>query len=133
MTVEAVTLWALGAQAVNNLPAMWETRFPSLGREDPLEEEMATPSSIPAWSIPWTEEPGGLQSTWLQRVGQDRATKFSLRCFEEVGFGEPRKSEIGSPEEVGGLSEHLCSCALKYVHVHFAAPGVSCGPREPVP
>ena len=96
-------------------------------------EEMATPSSIPAWSIPWTEEPGGLQSTGLQRVGQDRATKFSLRCFEEVGFGEPRKSEIGSPEEVGGLSEHLCSCALKYVHVHFAAPGVSCGPREPVP
>ena len=133
MTVEAVALWPLEGQVVKNLPAMQETWFPSLGREDPLEEEMATPSSIPAWSVPWTEEPGGLQSTGLQRVGQDPATKFSLRCFEDVGFGEPRKSETGSLEEVGGLSERLHSSAFKYVHVHFAAPGVSCGPREPVP
>ena len=43
----------------------------SLGQEDPLEEEMATHSSILAWRIPWTEEPGGLQSRGLQRVGQD--------------------------------------------------------------
>ena len=41
-----------------------ETRIPSLGQEDPLEEEMATHSSILAWEIPWTEEPGGLQSIW---------------------------------------------------------------------
>jgi len=46
---------------VKNLPATWETQVRSLGREDPLEEGMATHSSILAWRIPWTEEPGGLQ------------------------------------------------------------------------
>ena len=59
------------AQMVKNLPAVWETWVPSLGQEDPLEEEMATHSSILAWEIPWTEEPGGLQSMGLQRVGHD--------------------------------------------------------------
>ena len=54
---------------VKNLPAMWETQVQSLGQEDPLEEEMATHFSILAWRIPWTEEPGGLQSMGLQRVG----------------------------------------------------------------
>ena len=53
---------------------MRETRVRSLGQEDPLEEEMATHSSIYAWKIPWTEEPGGLQSTGSQRVGHDWAT-----------------------------------------------------------
>ena len=48
-----------------------ETRVPSLGGEDPLEEEMAIHSSILAWRMPWTEEPGGLQSTGSQRVGHD--------------------------------------------------------------
>ena len=48
-----------------------ETRVSSLGREDPLEEEMATHSGILAWEIPWTEEPGGLQSMELQRAGHD--------------------------------------------------------------
>ena len=52
----------LVAQTAKNPPAMRETRVPSLGREDPLEEEMATHSSILASEIPWTEEPGGLQS-----------------------------------------------------------------------
>ena len=56
---------------VKCLPAMWETRVLSLGWEDPLEKEMATHSSILAWRIPWTEEPGGLQSMGLQRVGHD--------------------------------------------------------------
>ena len=54
---------------VRNLPAMQETRVPSLGRKDPLEEKMATHSSILAWEIPWIEEPGGLQSMGSQRVG----------------------------------------------------------------
>ena len=54
---------SLVAQMVKNLPAMLETQVQSLGQEDPLEEEMATHSSILAWRIPWTEEPGGLQST----------------------------------------------------------------------
>ena len=54
---------------VKNLPAVQETRIQSLGWEDPLEKEMATHSSILAWTISWTEEPGGLQSMGLQRVG----------------------------------------------------------------
>ena len=57
------------AQQVKNLPASLETLVQSLGWEDFLEEEMATHSSILAWNIPWTEEPGGLQSMGLQRVG----------------------------------------------------------------
>ena len=48
------------AQTVKNLPAMQETQVQSLGQEDPLEKETATHSSIPAWRIPWTEEPGGV-------------------------------------------------------------------------
>ena len=59
------------AQTVKRLPAMWETRVRSLGWEDPLEKEMATHSSALAWKIPWTEEPGGLQSMWLQSVRHD--------------------------------------------------------------
>ena len=54
-----------------NLSAMQETQVRSLGQEDPLEKEMETQSSILAWTIPWTEEPGGLQSMGSQRVGQD--------------------------------------------------------------
>ena len=59
------------AQMAKNLPAMQETSVQSLGQEDPLEKGMATHSSILAWEIPWTEEPGRLQSTGLQRVRQD--------------------------------------------------------------
>ena len=54
---------------------MWEMQAHSLGCEDPLEKEMATHSSILALEIPWTEEPGGLQSMWSQRVKHDSATK----------------------------------------------------------
>ena len=64
--------WAsLVAQTVKNPPAMKETQVRSLGQEDPLVKEMATHSSILAWRIPWIEEPGGLQSMGLQRVGHD--------------------------------------------------------------
>ena len=56
---------------VKNLAAMQEMPVRSLGWEDPLEKEMATHSSILAWEIPWTEEPGGLQSMGLQRVRHD--------------------------------------------------------------
>ena len=58
-------------QMVKRLPTMWETRVRSLGWEDPLEKEMATHSSTLAWKIPWTEEPGRLQSMGSQRVGHD--------------------------------------------------------------
>ena len=53
---------------VKRLPAMWETQVRSLGREDPLEKEMATHSSTLDWKIPWMEEPGGLQSVGSQKV-----------------------------------------------------------------
>ena len=56
----------LMAQLVKNLSAMWKTHVQFLGQEDPLEKGMATHSSILAWRIPWTEEPGGLQSMRLQ-------------------------------------------------------------------
>ena len=59
---------------VTNLPTTQETGVQSLGREDPLEKEMATHSSIPAWNIPWTEEPGGLQSMGSHRVEYHGAT-----------------------------------------------------------
>ena len=59
------------ALMVKNLAAIQETWIQSLGQEDPLEEKMATHSSILAWRIPWTEEPGRLQSMGSQRVGHD--------------------------------------------------------------
>ena len=62
---------SLGAQTVKNLPAMQETRVRSPGQEDPLQEKMATHSSIFAWRIPQTEEPVGLHSTGSQRVRHD--------------------------------------------------------------
>ena len=68
-----------GAQLVKNLPAMQENQVQSLGQEDPLEDKMATHSSILARRIPWTEEPGGLQSMGLQRVRHDWVTEHACR------------------------------------------------------
>ena len=59
------------AQTVKSLPTMWETQVRFLGWEDALKKEMATHSSTLAWKIPWTEEPGGLQSVGSQRVGHN--------------------------------------------------------------
>ena len=70
---EALEMTVLGterglvAQMVKSLPVMRETWVQSLGREDPLEKQIATHSSILAWRIPWTEEPGGLQSMWVTK------------------------------------------------------------------
>ena len=72
---------SLVEQRLKRLPALRETPVQSLGREDTLEKEMATHSSILAWEIPWTQEPGGLQSTGLQRVGHDRVTSLSLSLY----------------------------------------------------
>ena len=72
------------AQTVKRLPTMLETLVQSLGREDLLEKELVTHSSILAWEIPWTEEPGGLQSTGSRRVRNDLATKqqqHDVFCF----------------------------------------------------
>ena len=77
--------WAsLVAQLVKNLPVMQETWVQSLGQEDPLENIMAAHSSILAWRIPWTEEPGRLQSMGLQRVGHDWVT-FTLCWLYKIG------------------------------------------------
>ena len=67
----------LVAQMVKHLPTMLETRVQSPGWDDLLEQEMATHSSILAWKIPWTEEPGGLQSKGSQKVGHDWATSLT--------------------------------------------------------
>ena len=69
------------AQTVKNLATMWDIQVRSLGWEDPLEEEMATHSSIFAWRIPLTEDPGGLQFIGSQRVGHDWATEHTHKLF----------------------------------------------------
>ena len=76
------------AQVVKKPSAMQETQVPSLGGEDPLEKGMATHSSILAWRIPRTEEPGGLQSIGSQRVRCDRAPLLDCELFEERGCVE---------------------------------------------
>ena len=68
----------INPETVKHLPTMWETWVPSLCREDPLEKEMATHSSILAQRIPWTEESGRLQSMELYRVLHDLATKLLI-------------------------------------------------------
>ena len=69
-------LWGFpGGSVVKNLPAMPHMQVGSLGQEDPLEKEMAMHSNILAWEIPWTEEPGGLQSMGWQRIGHNLTTK----------------------------------------------------------
>ena len=69
---ELPSLWDFPvAQMVKNLPAMQETQVQSLGQEDPLDKRMATHSNILAWRIPWTKEPGGLQSVGSRRAGHN--------------------------------------------------------------
>ena len=86
---------SLVAQMVKNLPAMRETWVQSLGLEDPLEKGMATHSSILAWKIPWTEEPGGLQSIGLQRAGHEQSdlarvhTRKLRAILESLPFFSP--------------------------------------------
>ena len=75
---------ALVAQMVKNLLAMRETQVQSLGQEDPLENGMATHSSILVWEIPWTEEPGGLRSLWSERVGHNSATNTHFKQLDSV-------------------------------------------------
>ena len=69
--INVLLRWFGKARIVKNLPAIQETQARSLGWEDPLEKRMATHSSILAWRIAWTEEPGGLQPMGSQRVGHN--------------------------------------------------------------
>ena len=66
------------AQTVKRLPTIWETQVRSMGREDPLEKEMATHSSTLAWKIPWTEDPGSLRSMGLQELDTAERLCFTL-------------------------------------------------------
>ena len=75
-----VSCISLVSQRVKNLPEMWKAWVSSLAWEDPLEQAMVTHSSILAWRIPWTEEPGGLQSMGSQKVGHDWVT-FTFKIF----------------------------------------------------
>ena len=85
----------LVAQRVKHLPAVQETGVQSLGREDPLEKEMVTHSSILAWRVPWMEEPGGLQST-----GSQSRTRLSNFAFTG---GLVIKNPPSSAEDVGSI------------------------------
>ena len=93
---------SLVAQTVKHLPAMWEIWVQSLGQEDPLEECMATHSSILAWRIPWIEKSGGLRSMGSQRVRNAWATKHTLRrlpwetvCQRRSGTGRSQEGGLG--------------------------------------
>ena len=83
------------AQRVKRLPAMRETRVRSLGREDPLETEMAPHSSTLAWKIPWTEEPGRLQSMGSRRVRHD--CKLSV---QSLGQGDLPEKEMATHSSI---------------------------------
>ena len=80
---------SLVAQTVKNWPTMRETWVQFLCQDDPLETGMATHSIILAWKIPWTEEPGGLQSMELQRVGHNRATNTLLHFQDLITSQRP--------------------------------------------
>ena len=91
--------WAsLVAQMVKNLPAMQETWVWSLDWEDPMEEGLATHSSILAWRIPWTEEPGGLQSVGWQRAGHNWVTNTHTHTHTHT--------QILTVQYRGGLLKH---------------------------
>ena len=93
----------LVAQTVKNLPAMQEAWVQFLGQEDPLEKGMATHSSILAWRIPWTEEPGCLQSVGLQRVRHDWAC-MALQYFRH--YFQPLAGNSDTTEATQQASTH---------------------------
>ena len=107
---------SLVSQLVNNPPSMWETWVQSLGWEDPLEEGMATHSSIPAWRIPWTEEPGGLQFVGQQRVRQDWG---DLACVHD-----PAIPLLGTYAEKTAIEKDTCT------PMFMAAPFTTARTRE---
>ena len=83
---------SLVAQTVKSLPAVQETRVWFLGWEDSLEKEMTTPSSILAWKIPWTKEPGRLQSMGLQRVGHNWVTSH-IKKYDKIRYNKKNENK----------------------------------------
>ena len=92
-----------------NPSAVQEIRFPSLGWEDPLEKEMATHSSILAWRIPWTEEPGRLQSMRLQRVGYGHGWIFHTTLRRTVYHAKFSEKTLGNHRDEMIHPSHLVS------------------------
>ena len=103
---------------------MWETWVQSLGGEDPLEEGMATHSSILAWRIPWTEEPGGLQSTGMQGAGDDRVStsQLSLYLVSLLRTSETKQDGKAGDRPLVDLmsSSYTCSGAFNRLLVRVA-------------
>ena len=135
---------SLGTQTIKGMPAMWETQVQSLDWEDPLEKGMASCCSILAWRIPWTEEPGGLQSMGLRWVGCDQATNtytwqvliYSWHSIPTSLFTErwnrlwgPRAQSCAAPVGVEmGLSDSWVPPPT-HTHAHTNAYQLLCGPE----
>ena len=94
-----------GGSVVKIPLAKQEAQVRSLGWEDPLQKEMATHSSILAWEIPWTEEPGGLQSMESQRVGYDLATEQQQHLLFHQNHGS---KNLGCTRNELVVTDHLC-------------------------
>ena len=113
------------AQVVETPVAMQEIQVWSLGREDPLEKGMATHSSTLAWRIPWTEEPGGLQSMGSQRVGHDWTTNTTLRQGRELGLEYSRCHvevfRFGGCVQISG--PHRCG-SPRYIRLGLGGSGM---------
>ena len=106
---------SLVAQMVNNLHGVQETWVQALGREDPLEKGMATHSSIPVWRIPWTEEPGRLQSIGSQRVGHNLTTNTHIHtCFEGGALNNTDAGPKKATVQKEGQKISSISCNLYY-------------------
>ena len=108
------------AKQVKHLSTVQETRVRALGWEDPLEKEMATHSSTITWKIPWTEEPGRLQSIGSQRVGHDLATSLSLSPYTRH-CSEPCCCSVAKLCPILLLGPMDYSLAISYVHEIFQA------------
>ena len=127
---------SLVAQMLKNLPAMLETQVWSLGWEDPLEKRMAAHSSILAWRIPWTEEPGGLQSMGLQRVRHNSLTellgneaRYIWICCCSVAQSGPTLCDPMDCSTLGfPVLHHLPE--LAQTHVHWVSDAIQ--PSHPL-
>ena len=117
-----LTRTSLVTQMIKNLPAIQETWVQSLCWEDPLEKEMATDSSTLVWKIPWTEEPGKLQSTGSQRIGHNWATSLLLFCFIDSAkaFDYMDHNKFWKILQEMGISDYL-TCLLKNLYFRLGS------------
>ena len=122
-------MYCPGGSVVKNLSAMQETQVRSLGQEDSLEKEMATHSSILAWRIPWTEQPGGLQSMGSQRVGHD----WNDLAHQSVSSVVQSCQTLCDPMNCStpGLPVHHQLPEFTHTHVHRVGDTIQ--PSHPLP